>query len=61
MSSNDIESIEIISNPSAKYEAQGTAGIINIKRKKLISTGVNGSASITGRQGKHLGSTQAQA
>jgi iron complex outermembrane receptor protein len=55
MSSNDIESIEIISNPSAKYEAQGTAGIINIKRKKLNSTGVNGSASITGRQGKTFG------
>lgn len=55
MSSNDIESIEIISNPSAKYEAQGTAGIINIKRKKLNSTGVNGSASITGRQGKTSG------
>lgn len=55
MSSNDIESIEIISHPSAKYEAQGTAGIINIKRKKLHGTGVNGSASITGRQGKTSG------
>jgi len=55
MSSNDIESIEIISNPSAKYEAQGTAGIINIKRKKLNSTGINSSATITGRQGKTSG------
>ncbi|MBL0024477.1 MAG: TonB-dependent receptor [Saprospiraceae bacterium] len=55
MSSNDIESIEIISNPSAKYEAQGTAGIINIKRKKLNNAGVNGSATVTGRQGKTSG------
>jgi outer membrane receptor protein involved in Fe transport len=55
MSSNDIESIEIISNPSAKYEAQGTAGIINIKRKKLNNSGINGSATITGRQGKTSG------
>jgi len=55
MSSNDIESIEIISNPSAKYEAQGTAGIINIKRKKLNNRGINGSVSITGRQGKTTG------
>ncbi|MBK8516898.1 MAG: TonB-dependent receptor [Saprospiraceae bacterium] len=55
MSSNDIESIEINRNPSAKYEAQGTAGIINIKRKKLNNAGVNGSATVTGRQGKTSG------
>lgn len=51
MSSNDIESIEIISNPSAKYEAQGTAGIINIKRKKQNNAGFNGNATLSARQG----------
>jgi outer membrane receptor protein involved in Fe transport len=51
MSSNDIESIEIISNPSAKYEAQGTGGIINIKRKKNHQSGFNGTANLTGRRG----------
>lgn len=51
MSSNDIESIEIISNPSAKYEAQGTAGIINIKRKRQNNSGFNGTANLTARQG----------
>ncbi|MFZ1749350.1 MAG: outer membrane beta-barrel family protein [Saprospiraceae bacterium] len=51
MSSNDIESIEIISNPSAKYDAQGTAGIINIKRKKINTGGLNGTATLTARQG----------
>jgi iron complex outermembrane receptor protein len=51
MSSNDIESIEIISNPSAKYEAQGTAGIINIKRKRQNNAGFNGNATLSARQG----------
>jgi iron complex outermembrane recepter protein len=40
--SSSIESIEIISNPSAKYEAAGNAGIINIKLKKNKSYGTNG-------------------
>lgn len=40
--SGDIESIEIISNPSAKYDAAGNAGIINIKLKKNKSYGTNG-------------------
>ena len=51
MSANDIESIEIISNPSAKYDAQGTAGIINIKRKKVSVAGFNGTVNTTLRQG----------
>jgi len=41
--SSSIESIEIISNPSAKYEAAGNAGIINIRLKKNKSFGTNGS------------------
>src|SRR4051812_27023225 len=41
--SSSIESIEIITNPSAKYEAAGNAGIINIKLKKNKSFGTNGS------------------
>jgi hypothetical protein len=41
--SSNIESIEIITNPSAKYEAAGNAGIINIRLKKNRSLGTNGS------------------
>ena len=41
--STQIESIELITNPSAKYEAAGNAGIINIKFKKNKNLGTNGS------------------
>jgi iron complex outermembrane receptor protein len=44
--SSEIESIEIITNPSAKYEAAGNAGIINIKLKKNKTFGTNGSMNL---------------
>ena len=39
---NTIEKIEIISNPSAKYDASGQGGIINIKTKRNMMKGLNG-------------------
>jgi hypothetical protein len=39
---NTIEKIEIISNPSAKYDASGQGGIINIKLKRNMMKGING-------------------
>jgi len=40
--SNSIESIHIITNPSAKYDATGNSGIIDIKMKKDQRLGTNG-------------------
>jgi outer membrane receptor protein involved in Fe transport len=42
---NTIESIEIITNPSAKYEADGVGGIINVILKKERRKGYNGQVS----------------
>ena len=44
--STEIESIEIISNPPAKYQANGNAGIINIKLKKNKNFGFNGNLNL---------------
>jgi outer membrane receptor protein involved in Fe transport len=43
MQSNQIESIELITNPSSRYDAAGNAGIINIKTKRNKNMGFNGS------------------
>lgn len=44
---NSIESIELITNPSSKYDADGTAGIINIVLKKNYNRGLNGIVTAT--------------
>ena len=55
----DIEAIEIITQPSSKYDAAGNAGIINIKLKKNKNFGTNGTISSgfnVGRFGTSLSS-----
>ena len=51
INSNYIEAIEMISNPSAKYDASGNAGIINIRLKKNRKFGTNGSVNLGFVQG----------
>jgi iron complex outermembrane receptor protein len=48
-----IQSIELISNPSAKYDASGNSGIINIKLKKNKKSGTNGSIVLGAGYGKY--------
>lgn len=51
MPASNIESIEIITQPSAKYDAEGNSGVINIVLKKNEKLGSNGNVSTTLRQG----------
>ena len=48
IAASSIESIEVISNPSAKYDANAESGIINIKLKKNNQSGMNGAVVLGG-------------
>jgi outer membrane receptor for ferrienterochelin and colicin len=43
MSASQLDQIEIMTNPPAKYDASGNSGVINIKTKKNKQRGFNGS------------------
>jgi iron complex outermembrane recepter protein len=53
MSASQMDQVEIMTNPPARYDAEGNAGVINIKTKKKISNGYNGSFTLGYTQGRH--------
>ena len=52
MNANQLEQIEIMTNPPAKYDAAGNSGVINIKTKKNKQFGYNGSITTGYTQGR---------
>ena len=50
---NSIEKIEIVRTPSARYDASGGGGIVNIVLKKNIKLGMTGSVSASASQGRY--------
>ncbi len=51
---NSIENIELISQPSSRYDASGSSGMINIQRKKIREQGIQTAASATLERGKRI-------
>jgi hypothetical protein len=52
--SSTIESIEIMTNPPAKYDAAGNSGVINIRLKKNVAKGMNGGLNLAYGQGRYM-------
>ena len=52
MSADDITTIELLTTPPAGYDAEGSAGLINIVLKKNRKQGTNGSFSLSGGYGR---------
>jgi iron complex outermembrane recepter protein len=53
MNASQLDQIEIMTNPPARYDAAGNAGIINIRTKKNKARGLNGSLTAGYGQGKY--------
>ncbi|WP_246050238.1 TonB-dependent receptor [Neolewinella litorea] len=53
LTAEQIDRIDIITSPGARYEAQGNAGIIDIRLKRAEDEGANGSLALSGSQGRY--------
>ena len=49
---DEIDRIEVVTNPSSRYEAEGSGGIIDIRTKKGLQFGVNGTITAGYQQGQ---------
>ncbi|HUC80581.1 MAG TPA: TonB-dependent receptor [Flavisolibacter sp.] len=58
LNSNQLDQIEIMTNPPARFDAAGASGVINIKTKKAIKSGFNGSVNIAYSQGRYPKTTE---
>jgi hypothetical protein len=54
LTAEQIDRIDIITNPGAKYEAEGNAGIIDIRLKKAEDEGANATVSLNASQGRYF-------
>lgn len=55
MPANTIDKIEVMTNPSSKYDAEGSGGIINLKTNRLMKSGFSGSINGSMRYSNALG------
>ncbi|WP_419699402.1 outer membrane beta-barrel protein [Mucilaginibacter sp. NFX135] len=53
ISANQISKIEVIKNPSANYDADGNAGLINITTKRSSKQGLSGNVQLSDKQSLH--------
>jgi iron complex outermembrane recepter protein len=51
MNANQLDQIEIMTNPPARFDASGNSGVINIRTKKIKTKGFNGNINTTYGQG----------
>lgn len=54
MEASQLEQIEIMTNPPARYDAAGNTGVINIKTRKNKASGFNGSITMGATQGRYF-------
>ena len=50
---NQLDQIELMTQPSAKFDASGNSGVINFRTKKSVAKGFNGSINLSYVQGKY--------
>ncbi|RYZ24007.1 MAG: TonB-dependent receptor [Chitinophagaceae bacterium] len=53
MPANQLDQIEIMTQPSAKYDASGNSGVLNLRTKKGLQTGLNGSINLSYIQARY--------